>query len=120
MRLLQLALVVGAAMCLAVTAQAHAFLDHANPAVGSRVGTAPPLIRLWFTEPLEPALSSIQVLGPGGEHLEIGPQQVGADEPNRLSVAVKPLSPGRYRVVWRVVSVDTHVTNGDFTFEVAP
>lgn len=120
MRLLQLVVAVGAAMSLAVAAQAHAFLDHANPAVGSRVGATPTLIRLWFTEPLEPALSSIQVLGPGGEHVEDGPQQVGPDERNRLSVAVKPLAPGRYRVVWRVVSVDTHVTNGDFTFEVAP
>ena len=30
------------------------------------------------------------------------------------------LPTGRYRVVWRVISVDTHVAEGDFTFDVAP
>jgi len=28
------------------------------------------------------------------------------------------LKPGKYKVVWRAVSVDTHATNGDFKFEV--
>jgi methionine-rich copper-binding protein CopC len=36
-----------------------------------------------------------------------------------LRVSLPPLEPGRYRVTWRVLSVDTHVTEGDFTFEVA-
>ncbi len=31
-----------------------------------------------------------------------------------------PLPAGVYRVTWRVVSRDTHTTEGDFTFEVAP
>jgi len=35
-------------------------------------------------------------------------------------MAVPPLAPGRYRVKWHVLSVDTHVTEGDFTFTVAP
>jgi len=30
------------------------------------------------------------------------------------------LKPGKYKVVWRVTSVDTHVTHGDFTFDVSP
>jgi methionine-rich copper-binding protein CopC len=37
-----------------------------------------------------------------------------------LRVSLPPLSPGTYRVVWRVLSVDTHVSEGDFTFDVAP
>jgi copper resistance protein C len=37
-----------------------------------------------------------------------------------LEVSVPALAPGRYRVVWRVLSLDTHVTEGDFTFDVAP
>jgi methionine-rich copper-binding protein CopC len=35
-------------------------------------------------------------------------------------VSVPPLVPGHYRVVWRVLSVDTHVSEGDFAFDVAP
>jgi hypothetical protein len=31
-----------------------------------------------------------------------------------------PLTPGTYRVSWRVVSVDTHPTEGNFTFTIKP
>ena len=37
-----------------------------------------------------------------------------------LRVALKPLTPGTYKVIWRVLSVDTHRTNGSFTFRVGP
>ena len=39
---------------------------------------------------------------------------------SRMSVSLAPLSPGKYRVLWRALSVDTHVSEGEFTFEVAP
>jgi hypothetical protein len=35
-----------------------------------------------------------------------------------LHVSLPPLETGTYKVVWRVVSVDTHVTSGNFTFRV--
>ena len=118
------ALVVGGVACfgahLFVTgpALAHAFLDHAQPAVGSTVAAPPATVALWFTERLEPAFSTVRVLGPSGEPVDRGAPQVGPDDATRLSVALKPLGPGRYKVEWRVVSVDTHVTNGSFSFEV--
>jgi len=37
-----------------------------------------------------------------------------------LRVSLPVLPPGAYRVTWRVLSVDAHVTEGDFTFDVAP
>ena len=42
-----------------VTAWAHAFLDHASPAVGSSVPASPPVVTLWFTQDLEPAFSAV-------------------------------------------------------------
>jgi len=48
-----------------------------------------------------------------------GPAQVDAASRTLLRVPLKPLAPGTYRVKWRVLSVDTHVTEGDFTFRVA-
>jgi hypothetical protein len=36
-----------------------------------------------------------------------------------LCVSLPTLQAGRYKVVWRVVSVDTHVTSGNFTFQIA-
>ena len=101
-------------------ALAHAFLDHAVPAVGSTVHAAPRSVRLWFTERLEPAFSHVRVFDTSGKPVDGGDSHVDASDPSILSVTLPPLPPGGYRVTWRVVSADTHVTEGDFTFDVAP
>ena len=112
-----LAIAIGVA---SVTALAHAFLDHAVPAVGSTVHAAPRSVRLWFTERLEPAFSRVRVFDASGKPVDGGDSHVDASDPSILSVALPPLPAGSYRVAWRVVSADTHVTEGDFTFDVAP
>lgn len=98
---------------------AHAFLDHANPPVGSTVSVAPTQVSLRFTERLEPAFSRVHVQDAAGQRVDRGDARAG-DDPTTLVVSVAPLSPGRYVVKWRVLSVDTHVTEGDYTFTVAP
>jgi len=97
---------------------AHAFVDHAEPAVGSQIHGAPTQVKIWFTEKLEPALSKIQVFDTSG--LEVDKRDVKIDQSNAalLTVSLPELKPGRYKVVWRAVSVDTHVTTGNFTFEI--
>ena len=46
---------------------------------------------------------------------------VDPENPRLLHVSLPPgLNAGTYKVVWRVVSVDTHVTEGSFTFQVVP
>ena len=42
------------------------------------------------------------------------------DNPKRLVIGLKKLGPGTYTVKWHVVSVDTHHTEGTFTFSVQP
>jgi copper resistance protein C len=108
-------LLLGAPLLRPPAARAHAFLEHADPRVGSTV-SAPKAVTLQFTEPVEVAFSHVEVLGPGG-----GPVQTGAaehPEPDKLSVALPALAPGEYTVHWSVVSVDTHPTEGRFTFSV--
>jgi copper resistance protein C len=96
---------------------AHAFVDHAEPAVGSQIHGAPTQVKIWFTEKLEPALSKIQVFDTSG--LEVDKRDVKIDQSNAalLTVSLPELKPSKYKVVWRAVSVDTHVTTGNFTFE---
>jgi copper resistance protein C len=96
---------------------AHAFVDHAEPAVGSQIRGMPTQVKIWFTEKLEPALSKIQVFDISGQ--EIDQRDVKIDQSNGalLTVSLPELKPGKYKVVWRAVSVDTHVTTGNFTFE---
>jgi methionine-rich copper-binding protein CopC len=101
-------------------AGAHAFLDHAAPAVGSAIHGSPAQIRLWFTQELEPAFSTVKVVDRNGSQVDKQDKQVDRANPALLQVSLPQLAPGRYRVVWRALSVDTHVTEGDFTFDVVP
>ena len=107
-------------LSLSMGAMAHARLDRSAPPVGSSVKAAPGRVELWFTQPLEPAFSSVKVLDAAGRQVDRGDPKVGSGDPEHLSVSVSALPTGRYRVVWRVICVDTHVAEGDFTFDVAP
>ncbi len=99
---------------------AHAFLDHATPAVGSTVHAPPTGVELWFTEELEPAFSTVRVLDETNQRRDKDDAKIDPSDPTALLVSLPALAPGRYRVEWRVLSVDTHVTEGDFTFVIAP
>jgi methionine-rich copper-binding protein CopC len=103
------------AVMAGTAAQAHAFLDHAEPRVGSTVPTAPRELSLSFTQNLEPAFSSVEVSDGNGARVDLGKPSIGASV---MRVGLKPLSPGTYRVRWQVLSVDTHTTEGSFTFHV--
>jgi copper resistance protein C len=110
-----------AAMALAVfspAAFAHAFLEHAEPRVGSTVARAPDHVTLRFSEALEPAFSTVEVLDAAGKRVDRNDRKVDAADASVMRVSVPPLAPGKYRVKWRALSADTHVTQGDFTFEV--
>jgi len=96
-------------------ARAHAFLDHAEPRVGNTVATAPREVTLWFTQKLEPAFSNITVTNSAGQRVDTGKTRVSG---NQMSVSVRSGGAGTYRVNWRVLSVDTHRTDGNFTFRV--
>jgi len=54
-----------------------------------------------------------------GERVDQGPAKVDPSRPALLQMALKPLGPSTYCVKLRMLSVDTHVTEGDFTFRVA-
>jgi copper resistance protein C len=113
-------LAFASAMTFVSLAGAHAFLDHATPAVGSAVRASPAQVKLWFTQQLEPAFSTARVWDRSGKRVDQGDPQVDLADATLLRVSLPQLAPGTYRVTWRVLSVDTHVTEGDFTFDVAP
>jgi methionine-rich copper-binding protein CopC len=98
-------------------AHAHALLDHASPLVGSTVRTAPRTISLWFTQKLEAAFSSIEVRNASGARVDVGKARIGGNG-TVLQTGLKALPPGTYQVHWRVLSVDTHTTEGTFSFSV--
>ncbi len=76
-------------------------------------------MQLRFTEAVEPAFSTVEVTDAAGNRVDqatLTAQQDGLV----LVVALKPLRAGVYAVAWHVTSVDTHKTQGHFSFTVTP
>ena len=96
----------------------HAFLDHASPRVGSEIATSPPELSITFTQEVEPLFSTIEVDGPNGVAVATGKPRVAPDNNQRLVLELPKLTPGTYTVIWHVTSVDTHKTEGRYTFTV--
>ena len=94
---------------------AHALLDRAEPRVGNQVAAPPHEVTLWFTQKLEQAFSTITVTNAGGQRVDTGKTRVSGSQ---MSVAVRPGGTGTYHVTWRVLSADSHTTDGSFTFQV--
>jgi copper resistance protein C len=97
---------------------AHAFLDHSVPAVGSSLPSAPASVTMWFTQQLEPAFTNAMVTDKSGNRVDQGDGQVDPKDPTELRILLKPVPPGTYTVAWHALSVDTHTTQGHFNFEV--
>jgi copper resistance protein C len=101
-------------------ALAHAFLNEAIPAVGGTVTASPKEIRLTFSEGIEPRFSGIDLATADGRTVATEAAAVDPANDKQLVLVLPPLAPGRYRVRWHVVSVDTHRTEGQYSFVVAP
>ena len=116
-----LALTVLVSLAALSHAAAHAFIDHTDPAVGGTVRQSPAEVRLWFTEGLEAGFSSLRVFDAAGKQVDKKDARVDPKNPRQFTVSLPgSLGAGTYKVVWRVVATDTHVTQGDFTFRVDP
>jgi methionine-rich copper-binding protein CopC len=98
-------------------ATAHALLDRAEPRVGNTVAAAPREVKLWFTQKLEAAFSTITVTNASGQRVDTGKTRVSGDQ---MTISLRLIGAGQYNVTWRVLSVDTHTTDGNFSFQVGP
>jgi methionine-rich copper-binding protein CopC len=120
-RLVPFVVAVLSVTAAAARVEAHAFLVRAEPRVGSKVNKAPTQVRVWFSETVRASVSSIQVFDVSGK--QVDKNDTHSDRTNRavLCVSLLPaLIPGTYKVIWRVTSVDTHVTDGNFHFQIVP
>ncbi len=129
-------------------ASAHAFLKSADPGEDSTITALPKEVHLTFTEPVELRFSIFKVYrldtAPGAEQRQLntaagalvadvlqkrGDEAARADQGisnttrTATDVAVKiksDLEPGAYVVMWRVLSIDTHTTQGFYVFVFTP
>jgi methionine-rich copper-binding protein CopC len=98
-------------------AYAHSFPASESPAAGQTIIGTLPQVAITYDAPIEKLFASLEVDNAAGANQASGPAQVGADGVT-LSVPVNKLAPGDYTVKWRVVCVDTHHTEGSYSFSV--
>jgi methionine-rich copper-binding protein CopC len=98
-------------------ASAHAFPIRSEPRVGWTVDAAPAKVTIWFDGELEAAFSTITVYDVTKR--QVDKRNCHVNDASVLEVDLTPLSPGVYRVYWKALSKDTHVTEGDFSFAIS-
>jgi methionine-rich copper-binding protein CopC len=113
------AVAVVAACLMAHSAWAHASLSRAYPPVGSEITGSPTALTLTYSEAVEPSFCTVQVTGSGGARFDDSGPSAQADG-RILVVKLKTMTPGIYDVTWHITSVDTHRTEGHFSFTVKP
>lgn len=104
-----------AATLSAAPAWAHAKLTSSEPKADAKV-KSPSLIRLVFSESLEPAFSGATLSDAAGKTIPVS-AAVGSTSITLMPLALRP---GAYTVTWHSVGHDTHRVGGSFRFTVLP
>jgi hypothetical protein len=106
-------------LMIATSAFAHAELQRATPPVGGTAAASPTEIRLQFSESIERSFSGVTLATGDGVSIPTGPSALDrVDKAVLIMKVLQALKPGAYRVTWHVVSVDSHRTQGSFSFSV--
>jgi methionine-rich copper-binding protein CopC len=96
----------------------HSGLQRAEPPAESKLKWPPSEVKLYFSERLEAAYSTVRVKDDNGAQVDRQDAHVDPSNPLLLRATLQPLEHGTYTANWRVLSVDGHVTEGRFTFQV--
>src|SRR5581483_2728755 len=99
---------------------AHAILVSSNPAKDAILRTPPTQVQMVFSEDLNPALSTAEVVNTQKQRVDQGNAHVNPGNSKEMDVSLQAnLPPAVYTVVWRSDSADDgHVLLGSFIFTV--
>ena len=108
---------LGLLLCLASVAAAHANYVRSVPEAGSASPTSPRTVQVWFSEPVDPAASTLSVHDATGKEVSNADAHVAPDDARSLGISLPPLTQGTYTVLWQTLSaVDGHIAKGAFPF----
>lgn len=109
--------VLWAAVAIALlpqAAEAHATIISSRPGAGEELRSAPGVVVLIFSEPIDTTLSRANVIAPDG--ISVGPSGISEQD---IQISLSTNLPGIYQVHWTTVSaVDGHTLSGGFRFGV--
>ena len=100
-----------------VPVSAHSFPESEAPAAGQTLNEPPSEVRIKYDAPIEKLFAQLAVVDSTGQNLAQGAPTV-SDDGYILTVKLPRLKPGSYLVKWRVVGLDTHHTEGSYSFSV--
>src|SRR6266850_409636 len=112
------AAVVAIAMSNAIVTSAHSFPESQTPSAGQKVSSPPAEVTINFDAPIEKLFAKLEVTGADGKNETAGAPQI-SDDGRHMSIKVASLKPGYYTVKWAVVGIDTHHTEGSYTFSIS-
>lgn len=96
---------------------AHAHLKSQTPAADSTV-SAPAELSLIFSEGVEADFSKVTITKDGADILVKSLVTQGSDKKTLIVTPAVPFTAGSYKVEWHAVSVDTHKSEGAYSFKV--
>lgn len=97
---------------------AHASLVKSDPPRRASLSESPSQIQLWFNEEIETAYASVQVFDSNGKIVSVDEPKAVEDDPKSVVLAMPVLGSGSYKVQFRVLSVDGHVVESNYSFRI--
>ena len=98
----------------------HTHLIKSEPAANDTLATAPRALRLWFTERVELAVTTVKLTGAAGAAIALAPlarPDTGERAPI-VAALTRSLAPGSYVVNWSTAAKDGHPARGSYPFVV--
>ncbi len=103
---------------LPATVSAHAVMVRSSPDKDSTISQSPPQVDIWFNENVMSAHKSLAVINSSGKRVDNKDIKQEALDPSHIFTSIPSLPPDTYTVRYRVISADTHVVSGKFSFTV--
>jgi hypothetical protein len=105
-------LILALTLCGCGTAYAHAHLLQSAPGAGVVATAAPGVLRLDFSEGVQPGFTGVTLRGPGGAIVSTGHARLAANDEELLVPLPRALTRGQCTVEWHALSDDGHMTGG--------
>ncbi len=101
-------------------ASAHAYLLRSDPPANKVLKAPPQIVRLWFSEEINPFTSHAIIVDPTNREVDTGQGTVNSSNAKEMDITPLLLHAGTYVVVWRSQSAqDGHISGGSFIFRIA-
>ncbi|HET8912473.1 MAG TPA: copper resistance protein CopC [Ktedonobacteraceae bacterium] len=103
------------------TSEAHAILLRSEPSQDAILNTPPQQVKMWFSEDLNPSLSTAVVVNTNNQRVDNKDAHIASSDTREMDLTLPTnLTPDVYVVVWRSSSSDDgHVLRGSFIFTIA-